>query len=592
MLYKITRIQPYLPPGFVIVLAAMAFLRVWSVQDVIWDDNAWLLTLYDSGNLSDFLEGGFTELQRPQLGTYLYGLFWFYQHTEYFYVIWHGINTLTALVSPLLLYLLLKRMFPKQHELAVFSAVAFVVFHLDLTLLFASASNYRIGLMLALVSFLFLERAVRDPKGIAVGWLIASICAAVASHSLFIEATVTLEPARWLMLFHLLRSRQTGTNQVWRRATGLWAFFVLAAAPLIIYKLTHKPFGLFEDIYPLNPLFFMEWRSMLSSLAHYLLFYWVVMLEHLDAVTPTSWVLGLTAAAFSYFMFFWRLGTPLLAETRSSLTCQVAADGSATDTISARAFLLFGVAAFLPSFLFFQFIGRPPTSWDFDSSHTAIPQLGYAMIVGWLLTRAYQMSITRDKRDPWMKYFFATLIGAGIFFANANIDQYLQAWKSQSRFWTAFVNRFPAIPENSYFIFDIPRSTLYADLGNIYDLEFQLNLLYATSDKPSPFRQTRAQAANIWFDSISRSPRPRPDIDPSHVKLTIHHRAHRGEETVHTMLSNVIFVHFWKDKLLVNKEIAEHYPWIPYRDWANVPVPSLPPGSAVYPLRYKLRRLS
>lgn len=570
----------------------MAFLRVWSVQDVIWDDNAWLLTLYESNTLSDFLGAGFLELQRPQLGTYLYGLFWFYRNTEYFYPVWHGINTLTALSSPLLLYFFLKRAFPDRHELAFFSAIAFIIFHLDLTLLFASTSNYRIGLLLTLLSFLFLERTIREPKGIAGGWLLASICAAIGSHSIFMEATITLEPARWLVIFHLLRTRHVQNNQPWRAATYLWLPFVLAAIPIILYKLAYKPFGLFGHVYHLNPLFFLEWRSLLTSLAHYLLFYWIVLLQHIDTVTPTSWIFGLISSVVSYFILFRLHGASHFADVRRNLLPNTADGKLSESSVSARVFLLLGATAFVPSFLFFQLISRPPTSWDFDSSHAAISQFGYALIVGWLLAMAYRLSSTRDRRDPWMKYLLAALIGAGIFISNANIDQYLQAWKAQSRFWAAFTNRFPTIPENAYFIFDIPKSTLYADLGNMYDLEFQLNLLYAKSEKPPRFRLTRAKALKEWYNAIGRSPRPRPDMDPGRIEFTIDLRTFLGQETVHTKLSNFIFVYFWNDKLLVNREIAEYFPSIPYKDWADMPAPSLPPGPTVYPLRYKLHSLN
>lgn len=569
----------------------MAFLRVWSVQDVIWDDNAWLLTLYESNNLGDFLEAGPLELRRPQLGTYLYGLFWFFRNTEYFYLVWHGINTLTALSSPLLLYLFLRRSFPDRHELAFFSAIAFIIFHLDLTVLFASASNYRIGLLLTLLSFLFLERTIHEPKGIAGGWLFASICAAIVSHSIFMEATITLEPARWLVIFHLLRSRHAKNSQPWRTATYLWLLFVLAAMPVIIYKLAYKPFGLFGHVYHINPLFFLEWRNLLTSLAHYLLFYWVVLLQHIDAVTSTAWILGLISAVVSYFFLFKLHGAPHFADARRNLLPDTTYGKLPINNMSARVFLLLGVTAFVPSFLFFQLISRPPTSWDFDSSHAAIPQFGYAIIVGWLLAMAYRFSVTRNRRDPWMKYLFVALIGAGIFFSNANIDQYLHAWKAQSRFWAAFTNRFPTIPENAYFIFDIPKSTLYADLGNMYDLEFQLNLLYAKSEKPSRFRLFRAEALKEWYNAIGKTPRPQTSTDPDRIEFVIDRETFLGQEMVRTKLSNMIFVYFWNNKLLVNSEIVEYYPSILYKDWADMSIPSLPPGPVVYPLRHKLDNL-
>jgi hypothetical protein len=53
-------------------------------------------------------------MARPQLAPYTYSLFWFYRHTEYFYVFWHGINTLTSLAPPLLLYFFLRNLFTNK----------------------------------------------------------------------------------------------------------------------------------------------------------------------------------------------------------------------------------------------------------------------------------------------------------------------------------------------------------------------------------------------------------------------------------------------------------------------------------------------
>lgn len=579
-----------LVPGFLIVLAGMAFLRIWLVQDVIWDDNTSLLALYETNSLQDFLNVGFMELRRPQVGTYLYGIFWFHRYTEYFYIVWHSINTLTALLSPLLLFLFLKRAFPNRQELAFFSALAFVVFHLDLSLGFATTSNYRVGLLLALTSFLCTERSVRE-TGISVRWLAAGLISAVVSHSLLIEATVVLEPARGFLLLHLLRSRQPGEKRPWQRASYLWLPFIGCALPIVIYKLLYKPYGMFSNMYVLNPLFFLEWRTILVSLVNYLLFYWFVLLQQIGTIQPASWLLGILGAITAHFILFKYQGVSILADLRSKTVSNPPSIPWREKWKPDKAYLLFCFLTFIPAVLFFLYIGRT-VSWNYDSSHAVISQFGYAMVVGWLLALAYRASIAREGRDPWMKYLFSVFMGAGIFFANAAIDQYLTAWETQNRFWAAFTHRFPRLPENHFFIFDIQKTSLYADPDTIYSIELQMDLLYADSSNPTPFRRVRGEFLSDWYRSINPLLCHASDTSLPKTDFTINLRTYFGDEAIKIPPSNLVFVSYRNGELLINHEITERYPDIACRYWMNHPAPDIPPGEATYPLRYKMRGLN
>ncbi len=587
------RYSVYILPAILIILSSLAFLRVWSVQDIIWDDNFWAEAIYECRSYDCFFNTGFLEMVRPQLAPYTYLLFWLYRDTDYFYIFWHSINTLTSLASPLLLFFFLKNLFSKKQELAFFSAAAFVIFHLDQTLAFASASNYRIGLLLTILSFYLTERGFRE-NGVRTGYLAVAAISAVLSHSVFIEATLTLEPARGLAIAYLVRSRMANARPVWRWTLRYWYLFVLLTFPIIAYKLLYKPYGMYGHMYGINPFFFLEWRITLLAAAHYLQFSWVTILHQVDQVTATSWILGAATFVGAYLILYKTKRLPVLGKLRAELANHSANHILRTAWRSDRKFLLLGAAAFLLPTVFFQVVSRPPlTNMETYSSHAVISQMGYGMLAGWLLTVAYKASILRSRRDPWLKYFVTALFGIGVFFNSATIDQYLQSWTAQNRLWTAFSQRFPAVPDGKHFIFDVPKlPALYSDMNNAYTLELQLNLLYATSIAPSPFRRVTADEIEAWgryaaratYDAAQRNTKLEyKDI----INQSIRTHTFFGYKTIKP--EDFIFVYYRNGELLVNEEISKKYPDVWYRDWLNKPFPDLPAAPSSYPLRYKMR---
>jgi len=596
----LSRYSAYILPGIVILLSSLAFLRVWFVRDIIWDDNFWAEAIYECQNDYDcFYRTGFLEMARPLLAPYTYSLFWLYRNTDYFNIVWHGIDTLTMLGSPLLLYFFLRNLFSQKQELAFFSAAAFVVFHLDQTLAFAAATNYRIGLLLTIQSFFLTERAFQKNK-VRAGYLGLAAVFAVISHSVFIEATLTLELARGLAIGYLARSRLTHDRPMWKITLRYWYLFVLLTLPIIAYKLLNKPQGFYAHMYGIDPLFFLRWRETLVAAAHYLQFSWVVMLHYLDEVTVASWVLGFSAAGGSYFLLYKSERPPVFGKLRNELerhpTLRVLKSAWRSD----REFLLLGAAAFLPPTFFFQVVSRPPiTIQQTFSSHAAISQIGYGMLAGWLLAVLYKASILRNQRDPWMKYLVAVIFGMGVFFNNATLDQYLRSWEMQNRFWTAFTQRFPAIPDGRHFVFDTTSTkfSLYSDINNVLSLEFQLNLLYATSANPLPFRRVTANTGEAWGEFATanaymmRKERTKEGtsaaklIDSKNMEIT--RGTYFGIDTIRPM--DFIFVYYRDGILLVNDEITKKFPDVSHKDWINIPFPELPSPPPSYPLRYKMR---
>lgn len=593
------RYAAYVLPGILVVLSSLAFLRVWYVQDIIWDDNFWAEVVFECQSYDCFYKTGFLEMARPLLAPYIYALFWLYRNSEYFYIFWHSIDTLTVCLSPLFLFFFIKNLFPEKQELAFFSAAAFIIFHLDQTLPYASATNYRIGLLLAILSFFLTERGFQKNK-VRVGYLATAMICAVLSHSVFIEATLTLEPARALTIAYLLKSRLTRAHPVWQRTLRYWYLFVLLTLPIIAYKLLTKPVGTYSHMYAINPLFFLEWRETLVAAAHYLQFSWFVTLQRLDQITMISWILGVVGSVGCFFCLYKMRGLPVFGKLRADL------ESSPTNSIlqsawrSDKEFLLLGAVFFILPTIFFQVVSRPPiTILETFSSHAVISQVGYGMLTGWLLTVLYKASILRNKHDPWMKYLVAAILGVGIFFNSAIIDHYLKSWEEQNRLWTAFVQRFPSVPDGKHFVFDVPKTLLYSDISNEYSLEFQLNLLYATSANPSPFRRVTANVAEIWSNSTAVTIYNAMQLEKAskgnkaiklpkkYIDLPMKRDTSFGSDYIAP--EDIIFVYYRSGVVLVNNEISKMYPKIAYKDWLNKPFPELPPPPSSYPLRHKMR---
>lgn len=571
-------------PWILFLLAALAFGRVWLIQDVMWDDNYWILYRYESQNLEEYFQSGFYQMQRLPLGIFIYFFFGTYTQTDHFYFVWHALNSLTQIGSPIVLYFFLKNLFPDKQGLSFFAAAALIIFQVDQTLPFASAINYRISLLLSIASLYLTERAFRSDK-IQAGKFVGSLVCALLAHSVFLEAAITLEPARALVIFYLIARRTNdGWHSVLRKTLLAWLPYVALCIPIVVYKTFLKPYGHYGHMYDMNLLFFLNFEQNLRTLSYFLLFPWVLQLLNIGTVKPVTWIMG----ALSF-------GVLLVALYRTAVVsaiCKRPSKIPASSWLSVKrewrsneSVLLLGAVAFFPAAFFFQFVSRP-VSIGFDTSHAATAQIGHAILVGWVLVTIYKLTLQRSKREPWLKYLYSAVLAAGVFFSNANLDLYFKSWEFQNQFWNAFISRFPNIPENKLFIFDIDQSALYSDLNNSYSLEFQMNMLYAASEKQFPFRRHFASPVGQWYREAAKTGVMDPVFHKNRFSFTFERNTYVGKDIFDG--KDFIFVHYWDNVLSVNKEILDRYPEIPYAVWLDRPFPEVP-ETTTYPLRYKLR---
>lgn len=543
------------------LFAALSYGRVWFIQDNIWDDNSWLLSSYATEGWRQFFETGIFEARRYGTGFFLYLIFGLHRDTGYFYVIWHGINTITQIATPFVLYLLVRDVFPGRWLLAVYAAIALVVFPLDYTLPYASGANYRISLLLSVISIYLTRRAIAE-QSLKIPVLSLSLVTAGISYYVFMEAAVALEPARWALIgVHHYRHGLRG-HLLCKRVFDHALPYLLLSMPLLAYKLLFKPYGIYAGIYEFDPLFFLRGWDMAKAIGHFLFSHWYVLARAAESVPPATWVLGLAGTIYAALLFprFSREHTIVMPKIRSDLPIGIA--------------VLFLI---VPPVVMFHAFNRP-ISWGMNSSHAVLAQPGYALLLGWIIERVHHYAMAQPSRLRIATAFMSLWLGLGVLFNNVNIDMFRQSWEEQSRFWTAFTKRFPVLPDKADFFFDVRDGVLYSDLHNNYDYEFQLNLLYARSSKPDEFRKYRAYTMSE-LQLLLKQGMPVPDSE-------IHRTTHFGPETLHT--ADLIVVQYRQNRLMVNREIQAGQPQTEYISWTDKDPSVLQATRPDFPLRSKM----
>lgn len=557
----------------VLFLAAVGYLRIWTIHGTMWDDNAWLMSIYSTSSLRGFLNTGFFEARRVPLGVFLYGLFWLHKNTGMYFVAWHGLNMLTQFLTPFLIYLAFRKMFSESRMLAFLVAASFAAISLDQTLPYAAAINYRIGLLLGVFSFYLTVCALMSQR-YRVVFSLASMAAAFVAYTVFIEAVVALELGRFVMVLLVLRRQQTsGRLNLFMTGLKWWFPYIALCIPYAVYKLVDKPYGIYTGVYVSNIFFWLNWQDDINLLAYLFLFQWVIFLGYIKHAAISSMLLGIGAVAVVATLF-------VKLETRNIDGPIKSPEGIKDQRKLVKETLILGLALLIPSVLLFQFAGRPVT-WGIYSSHGTIGQFGYAVIIGSLLTAAYSATGIHSRWRSVVRVGVPLFFGAGVFFNNLNIDLYNYSHQQESAFWQAFLRRFPTLPEKAVFLFDVKNESLYHP-KYFYDYELPLNLLYAPDSSPATFRRYRVYTA-FELHIVNHL------IDPVHLAETyIKRHTWWGEDKLYP--SKFIAVQYDGKHLLVNKEIVEAHPGTPYRALLDKAVPVWPAQKRQYPLRSKVLR--
>lgn len=563
-------------------LCILSFWKLLLVRDVIWDDNAWLLSIYATSGLSEFLDTGWNQFRRPVLGTLMYYLLGLHRTSDAFYLVWHGLTLSAEIASPILLFYLMRQLFPRQQTLAFFTASAFILFHLDHSLPYASAVHYRIGQVFALGSLYLTALSFRPPTGIRWRYYLAALAFGVIAHSVLIEPAIALEPGRILIIGWLVYSTgNRGANL--KRLLMYGAPFLITIVPLAVYKALHKPYGIYAGTYPTDPFFFTNISKNLSELWQLLIRDWFTLLKvarHTDLAGVSAWFLTLILL---YFVLKRMSAAPSHGLGNAPVDPDIDANGPALRL--PHAFLL-GLFFLVPPIWLFEYAGLDTVLFGSqDNAHAIFMQTGYALLLGTTLAWLYQRYL--QVPNPLRVLLLVLPLSLGALTNNVSLDLFRESWRHQAGFWNAFVERFPVLPERADFLFDIRGQGGFSDLRNHYDHEVWLNLLYSQGQNPADFKRYRVITLEDFGNHVKR------DIAWRSGERNIERVTQLGPESISPRrLISVLYVN---NQLFIGREITDrfgkqppYWPWLQARG-GETQLPLKTPETTSYPWRNRLQ---
>jgi len=553
-----------------VVTTVASFWKIFLINDVIWDDNCWLQSAYLTDSVRAFNDTGWALMRRDTVGAFYYYLFLLHRHTEYFFVVWHILAFASQLLAALLLYLLVSRLFNGRRRTALFIAVSFLIVHLDQSLPYASGLNYRVGLVLALGS-LYVTLLGLQPSPRWRLLLLSSFIAALGSY-IFIEAAIAIEPARIAMIVYILhKNRNLPIKTAILHSAPYASLFIMAAVPLILYKLFAKPYGIYTSSYVKDPLFFLNFNRNFEEIRNLLFSDWLTFWKLGKYATSSATV---TAVIFIAFFFY------ILTRIPSHISNNATSAPSKDSKSEAKALVWLGLLLLIPPILLFQFSGLDLyLRGTQNNTHAIFLQPGYAVLIGAGVSWLYERILDHKAFKRYFLYM-ACAASLGVYHNNVGIDLYQDSWSRQSQFWRVFMQRFPTLPPKADFFIDVRDSAYFSDLRIYFDLESGLNLLYARDTDSNSFRRYRVFTMEEYLNTARQRRLSRLDSSP------IDRNSHWGHETLDP--KKFIVALYINGKLYVGDEIRRQFKGVPYENWLDNPLP-LGDAAQVYPLRHRLR---
>lgn len=550
---------------FIAALAVFCCGRILFLQDIAFDDDCWLLAVYNSTNLSQFLDTGARELRRVPQGVFTYVFFLMGTFLESPVLLWHPITLAIQALTAVVLYLLVRSFSGSRSLYPFLAACLFLVLPTDNTLPVFTNFFTRVAGLLSVASLLFTARAVDSRreklyKGLA-------LFAAVFTYYFLAEAAISLEPARFIMLGCMLRARGVSAKETARRASLTLLPFLLSALPLVAYKMLYKPYGIYAGSYETSLKFLFDFGNWLEVLKHFGFYNWVVLAGLIDRFPVWPFLLASGSGIISWVVL-----------TRFSGN----EPADSVPVLPEKKVVVLGFVLLLFPAMFYMYAGKVP-SYGYESRHAILMQAGNAI----MLAGALALLLRKFSRYRAVKALTAFGFAAGVFFGNLNLDQYYKTLEYKRHFWSAFTKRFPVLPERADFVFDLDPSRLVYGYYAAYQYEYAINMLYARSTERGDVRKYRVLAADC-FTAME------------HAELVF--PGHYGRDIFDT--KKLIPVAFRDGRIYVGKEILElekagggklksddglRWTSLTYRLLADNPLPDVtntPPPD--YPLRARL----
>ena len=559
------------PDYFLILIgfiAAISYIRIIFLNDVFMDDHCWIQAAFASDNIIDFLNTGFFELRRVPQGIALYPLCMLFKTTDHPFIIVHLITIAIQIITPVFLYLLIYKLFRNSMAAFIIASIL-IIYPIDTTVPVITTLPYRLGLMFSVISFYLTQRALAE--NIKWSYLMAALLISAISHVFFMESTIVLEPARLLMIGLILYNKGSNKNEVIINSIKFWSPFLLICIPVVLYKLLYKPYGIYEGTYNNDFLFFLNWKLHVRYLAMLLGGNWVYLLVKIKYLSYWTVISCLIVFLATYFMLKkYPFKSAFLVNGRIDNFSRSEEKGSKT---SFNLIIMFGLLLLIPVIILYEFASRI-LGVGFDSRHGCLMQFGYALIFGGLIYIIINKSLNALKyKKQFITLLMASLLGLGTFFINLNLDQYFKIWELEKQFYNTFLKRFPALPKNSHFMFDIPTKIPLGFRVVAYNAEHVINMLYAESKKPQEFRMHNV---TDWYYLNNNK---------NIFKTKYETMTHLGKDIFITR--ELIIIRWQPGEFLINCEIVKKYPKIGYKYIADKDIPLIPPVS-IYPLREKM----
>ena len=562
-----TKRTDYNFPLLIVLMAILSYIRLFFLNNVFWDDHCWLQSIYTSNDIFDFLNTGLVELRRVPQGIVSYLILILFKITNHAFVVLHLIIISTQIITPLFLYLLINKLFQNRIAAFIIGSIL-IIYPIDTTVPVLTTLPYRLGLMFSVISFYLTYRALAEKT--RWFYMIIALLLSGLSHYFLVEGTVALEPARLFMIGLIQYNKGYKKNEIIKNSLKYWLPFILLCIPVVLYKLLYKPYGIYAGTYSSDMLFFLKWKRHLYYLAMLLGGNWVYSLVKVEHLSFWSVISGLIALFITYFMLKKNYPDESgFKEIGHIFTCPETK--SATKRITM--IILLGLLLLVPTVILYEFASRKLYP-GFNSRHGCIMQFGHALIVGGALCVIVNklLNIFKDKKQ-FIALFMAALLGLGVFFNNLNLDLYFTIWEQEKQFYGAFMERFPALPKNADFLFDIQIDIPLGYSYVLYNAEYPINMLYTESKKPEEFRRHKVTNWN-YLNNYKK------------VGITKYeHLFHWGKDIFDTR--ELIVIRWKPGEFLVNREIVKKYPQVDYKYIADKDIPLIPSAS-IYPLRGKV----
>lgn len=536
--------------------------QLFQINDFFWDDNCWILQINQYPQLNDFLNGGWYEMRRAPVGAfyYLYFSAWFVFEQPFLF--WNTVTVAIHFGTALATYILISRLTDGNSGIAFLTSLVLILAPLDQTLAYLSATNYRLGLFLSLISLILTFDGVLK-KGVArTTYFFSAILLNLIATTTLTESAIALEPFRIALIWWALTRQGENATPI-LTTTKFAILFLLPLLPFILYKLTAKPYGMYASMYSTDVWAVFDLRSHYETASELFLGMW----RHLHGKPNLNPISTYIFASIALVLVWISLRNLNAATAREFHKLK----------LSNPAVVLFIAGAIIaaPQQFLFEFAGRE-FKWGVDSSHAIFMQVGVAMATAafcLLVCTGVLKGLARipvfasaPRAENWIIRLLAVIFAVlGVHFTNMNMSLIADGTVKENAFWAAFSERFPSLPSGSSFVMDVYTPSFHdaADLDTTYDLEARFNLIYSNGKNDAPFRQFSVMSpeemrqTNIDYmsgDIISRMTRfGIISIDPKEATI----------------------IAYRNGKIFVNEEILAIKPKPPYSPWLNYSKPSV-----------------